>query len=245
MRTGWPASRSGMTHRDGLDVLPAGVGAQRHPQRHRVARPDLVAGQRHADDLGEVPAELDRARRSPGDRCPPARTGCSAARPWRARPRRLDSARGDRPSLVNTWSRSSMGRTPRTPTLVVRLTAISVWSGSASAMAVVSTAEARIGVRRLLRATSARNTRGSAPGRGHPHRAPASWSRAAPRSPTMHDGRSCTTAPDLDQRRGQLERVRLAGDEGVHLAGDQRQVHLADAEHRVAEGDHAVAARPR
>ena len=57
----------------------------------------------------------------------------------------------------------------------------------------------------------------------------------------MHDWRSCTSVPTSLQRRRHLERLRQAGEKGVDLGVDHRQVDLADAEHRVAEREHVGA----
>jgi hypothetical protein len=81
-----------------------------------------------------------------------------------------------------------------TPTFEETVTTMSVTSGSASAMALPTTIEASSGVRRRLRATSAWNTRGSAPG-PVTRTSIGSIVLRASRSPMMHDCRSWTSVP--------------------------------------------------
>ena len=74
------------------------------------------------------------------------------------------------------------------------MTIMSVTSGSASAMALLTTVEASIGVSRRLRATSAWKRRGSTPG-PVTRTSIGSMVVRASRSPTMQAGRSCTSVP--------------------------------------------------
>ena len=57
----------------------------------------------------------------------------------------------------------------------------------------------------------------------------------------MHDWRSCIERADLLERRRHLERRRQRRQERVDLGAGDRQVDLADVEHRVAEREHLVA----
>ena len=71
---------------------------------------------------------------------------------------------------------------------------MSVTSGSASAIALLTTSDVNIGVRRRLRATSAWKRRGSTPG-PLTRTSIGSIVLRASRSPMMHDCRSCTSVP--------------------------------------------------
>jgi hypothetical protein len=107
-------------------------------------------------------------------------------------------------------------------------------------MALLTTSDASIGVSRRLRATSAWKRRGSPPGpltRTSIGSIVLRASRIADdaRLPVLHQ------RADLVQRRRHLERLGQAGEERVDRGVDHRQVDLADAEQRVAEGEHAAA----
>src|SRR5665213_4627806 len=117
---------------------------------------------------------------------------------------------------------------------------MSVTSGSASEIALPITVEANMAVRRRLRATSAWNRRGSTPG---PVTRTSTGIIVLARAEIAHDaGRPILhQRPDLVERRRHLERLAQAGEKGVDLGVDQRKVELADAEQRVAEGQHVVA----
>ena len=120
------------------------------------------------------------------------------------------------------------------------MTTMSVTSGSASAIALPTTIDVSIGVRRRLRATSAWKRRGSTPG---PLTRTSIGQHRAARVEVADDARLAVLhqRADLVQRRRHLERLRQAGEEGVDLGVDHRQVDLADAEQRVAERQHAAA----
>ena len=110
------------------------------------------------------------------------------------RPRDDDSARPETPSDENSWSRSSSVVKPLTFIFDVTVTTMSVTSGSASAMALLTTIDASIGVRRRLRATSAWKMRASPP--GPPTRTSTGIIVVrASRSPMMQAWRSCTSVP--------------------------------------------------
>ena len=129
---------------------------------------------------------------------------------------------------------------PRTPILVARrdrhvgLVGLGVGDGG-----LVSTAEASIGVSRLLRTTSARNTRGSEPG-ADTRTSIGNIVERTPRSPTMQEGRSCTTAPTSAIGVASLKEVDWLLMKVWTSPVTIGQVHLAHPQHRVAEGEHAV-----
>ena len=231
-------------HHEGhrLHVLPAGVGAQGHAQRNGVARPHLLAGQRHRDDLGEVAPELDlhvelqavdaHGGERVAQQLAQGAHAAQAAQGPRGEPLLGEDlvAQGDRGHPAHAHlGRQRDGH--------VGLVGLRVGDGGGQHGRGQDGGEPLV-----AHHLGAEHPHLRAGGR-HPHldgqhgRAQAQVAHDAG-GPVLHDG------THLGDGGGQLEGAELAGDEGVHLAGHHGQVHLAHAEHGVAEGEQGVALDP-